>query len=439
MSSKRGASRARGDDATLGLFAADSAPPPPPPARSAPRTTPPAPKKEEVPAGSTPAAAVSVSALTQIARDVLEGAFLPLWIRGEVTDFKAHRNGHWYFCLRDRGAQLRCVVWSRDRQNIPAPPDEGMQVTAFGQLTLYPTRGDLQVAITAIEATGDGLRRKALELTRQALTRDGLLDPSRKRALPTYPRCVAVITSPDGAALHDIVSVARRRNPATQMVVVPAVVQGDNAPISLRKALYRVVRWGRADVIIIGRGGGAKEDLWAFNDERLARAIAKCPVPVISAVGHEVDVTICDLVADLRAATPSVAAEMAVPSRDRAIARVQSLGRAIARRAEGRISAARVRLERTSRAMVRAGTAAMERRRARLHRAAGQLDALSPLATLARGYAVVRQPDGTAVTSTSAVSAGDQLDIVLRDGVVRAIAESVEPRPPADDPTILPS
>ncbi|MBX6331437.1 MAG: exodeoxyribonuclease VII large subunit, partial [Gemmatimonadaceae bacterium] len=180
--------------------------------------------------GASAAAAVSVSVLTQIAKDVLEGAFVPLWVRGEVSDFKAHRNGHWYFCLRDETSQIRCVVWARDRRRIPAPPDDGMQVAARGQLTVYTARGDMQLIVTAMEAAGDGLWRKALELAIANLERDGLLAAARKRPLPPFPRRIAVVTSPDGAALHDIISVAQRRCPTVEIVVVPTKVQGDGAP-----------------------------------------------------------------------------------------------------------------------------------------------------------------------------------------------------------------
>src|SRR4051794_6776145 len=254
--------------------------------------------------GASPGSAVTVTTVTQTAKDILEGAFMPLWVRGEVIDFKAHRNGHWYFCLRDGSTQLRCVVWSRDRRSIPAPPDDGMQVTVLGQLTVYAARGDMQFAVRRIEAEGDGLWPKALERTKAKLEADGLLAPERKRALPRYPRVIAVVTSPDGAALHDIVAVVRRRAPHVRLVVVPCAVQGDTAPMEICVALDRVNRWGGADLVIVGRGGGSIEDLWAFNDERVARAIAACRVPVISAVGHEVDFTIADFVADRRAGPP---------------------------------------------------------------------------------------------------------------------------------------
>jgi exodeoxyribonuclease VII large subunit len=257
----------------------------------------------------------------------VEGAIPAVWIRGEVTDFKSHRNGHWYFGLRDKQAQIKCVVWATQTRRIPAPPDEGMQVLVLGQLTVWPVKGDLQFSVRQLDAVGDGLWQKALERTRLRLEKDGLLDPSRKRALPPFPRRIAVITSPDGAAMHDIVRVAHSRSPEVEIVIIPARVQGDGAPESLRHAIGQLCRWGDADLLIIGRGGGSREDLWAFNDERVARALANCPIPTISAVGHEVDISICDLVADVRAPTPSAAAEMAVPSRRELIDRVRVLGK----------------------------------------------------------------------------------------------------------------
>jgi exodeoxyribonuclease VII large subunit len=368
--------------------------------------------------GETPQSAVAVSTLTETARDVVEGAFIPLWVRGEVMDFKAHRNGHWYFCLRDSRAQIRCVVWSRDQRHIPAPPDDGMQVAAYGRLTVYASRGEMQFTVGKLRARGDGLRRKALEITRKRLEADGLLAPERKRRLPRFPRVIAVVTSPDGAALHDIIAVIRRREANVRLVVVPAAVQGDTAVVELCAAIDRVSRWGEADLAIIGRGGGSVEDLWAFNDERVARAIAACSVPTISAVGHEVDMSIADLVADLRAPTPSAAAEAAVRSSAelRNELRKFSLRMAGATRAIMRSRADQVR--HLARDIGDAGAAQVASRKSALESVAGKLHALSPLATLSRGYAVARDPNGHALTSVEQFNEGDAFDLVLRDGVV---------------------
>ena len=377
--------------------------------------------------GASPGSAVSVSTVTQTAKDILEGAFMPLWVRGEVIDFKAHRNGHWYFCLRDGSTQLRCVVWSRDRRSIPAPPDDGMQVTVLGQLTVYAARGDMQFAVRRIEAEGDGLWRKALERTRAKLEADGLLARERKRALPRYPRVIAVVTSPDGAALHDVVAVVRRRAPHVRVVVVPATVQGDAAIEELCFAIDQVSRWNGADTIIIGRGGGAREDLRAFNDERVARALARCPVPTISAVGHEIDVTICDLVADHRAPTPSAAAEAAVRATEELLGELQSQARHLFGAVASRIDEAGAAIHRVAGELTAASRSAIDRRGSRIASAAGRLHALSPLATLSRGYAIARDSEGHTLASVEAFTPGHEFDLRVRDGSVRSTVNSVTP------------
>lgn len=381
--------------------------------------------------GGSPSTAISVGALTRVAKDVVEGAFTPLWVHGEVSDFKAHRNGHWYFCLRDGAAQMRCVAWSTDRR-IPAPPDEGMRVVAFGRLTVYQARCDMQFVVTELDAVGDGLRRKGLDLARARLESDGLLAPGRKRRLARLPRCVAVVTSPDGAALQDIVSIIRRRCPIVQIVVVPTRVQGDGAPLEIAAAIRRVSRWGGADAVIIGRGGGAREDLWAFNEERVARAVAACTAPTISAVGHEVDVTLCDLVADVRAATPSAAAEAAVPVLANEKANVASLRLALGSALVRRAKRAGERLQRSARHLSLVASRSAERRRARLENLAGRLHALSPLATLTRGYAVARGLDGGALTRATQFEPGLKFSLQLRDGTVAATAGNSVP---SSDPT----
>lgn len=379
--------------------------------------------------GATPESAIAVHTLTTAAKDLVEGAFPPLWVRGEVSDFKAHRNGHWYFALRDANAQIKCVVWSAQTRRIPAPPDDGMQVLARGQMTVWPVRGDLQFSVTNIDAEGDGLWRKALELTRKRLDADGLLDPSRKRPLPRFPQRIVVITSPDGAALHDIVKVARGRSPEVEIVVIAAKVQGEGAPEELVAAIERVCRWPNADLLIIGRGGGAREDLWAFNDERVARALALCPIPTISGVGHEVDITICDLIADVRAATPSAAAELAVPSRRELAAHVRSLAGRLANGVQRRQDRGVAALNRVKSRLTLGATRVAERRRARLVASAGRLDALSPLATLQRGYAVARDVNGTTMSKREQFVAGAAFDLWISDGIVRAIVETTRVLP----------
>ena len=384
------------------------------------------PVEAEVVPGTTPESAIPISALADMAKAVIDGAFIPVWVRGEVTDFKSYRSGHWYFCLRDRSAQLRCVVWASDQYGIPAPPDEGMQVVALGQLTFYAARGDVQLTVRRIDAEGDGLWRKAMERTRARLDADGLLGLDRKRPLPLFPRRIAVVTSPDGAALRDIVAVARRRCSLVEIVVVPARVQGDGAIDELCAALERVGRWGDADIVIIGRGGGGREDLWAFNDERLARAVAACPIPTISAVGHEIDTTICDLVADVRAPTPSAAAERAVPLLDdlRAALRVAS------HRLRGvvldQLEWSRRSMADGAARLVAASEELLHAKELRIRHTAARLNDLSPLATLARGYAAARDDAGRTLSSVAAFAPGAPFDLMLRDGVVHAVTTSVE-------------
>jgi exodeoxyribonuclease VII large subunit len=378
--------------------------------------------------GETARSAVTVSMLTETARDVIEGAFVPIWVRGEVSDFKAHRNGHWYFCLRDRTAQIKCVVWNRDQFRIPAAPDNGMQVAALGRLTIYASRGEMQFTIVRVEADGDGLRRKALEITRARLEADGLLALERKRELPRFPRVIAVITSPDGAALHDITAVLRRRAANVRLVVVPAAVQGASAPEELCFALDQVDRWGEADLVIIGRGGGAHEDLWAFNDERVARAVAACRVPTISAVGHEIDISICDLVADYRAPTPSAAAETATRSQDELRRELARLSSQIVAATRANIRSSADRLRHLARDVAAASSVHVVSRRTQLEAVAGRLHALSPVATLARGYSVARGKDGATLDSVAAFRDKMSFELVVRDGVIAAKVSGA-PRP----------
>jgi exodeoxyribonuclease VII large subunit len=378
---------------------------------------------------------LSVGDLALQTREVIESRLRPVWVRGEITDFKRHRNGHWYFCLRDRAAQIRCVVWSGDQYRVPAQPDDGMQVVVFGQMTVYTARTDLQLKITRIDAEGDGLWRKAMELTLAKLRREGLLDESRKRALPHFPRVVAVVTSPDSAALRDIAVVMRKRKGGARLVLCPASVQGEGAAGEIAAALRRLARWGKADVVIVGRGGGGKEDLWAFNDERVARAVAAFPVPVISAVGHEVDITVCDAVADLRAPTPSAAAAAACASRDD-VRKVLSLAqRDLSDALMARIQYARHHLTRLARSIGQSSTRLVARKKSLLTTSAARLNALSPLATLSRGYAVARDEEGRALTSARQFSPGLNFDLMLRDGRIAAKTERVSIEENSDDPS----
>jgi exodeoxyribonuclease VII large subunit len=374
--------------------------------------------------GFTPELPATVSDVALETRGLVESGLRPLWVRGEISDFKQHGNGHWYFCLRDHAAQIKCVVWSRDQRGLPAPPDDGMQVVLYGQMTVYAARGDLQLKVTRMHAEGDGLWRKALEQTLKKLRGEGLLDESRKRPIPRFPKCVAVVTSADGAALQDVIAVLKERHSGVQVVLCPAKVQGDGAAVEIVSALRRVARWGKADVVIVGRGGGGKEDLWAFNDERVARAVVACPVPVISAVGHEVDITVCDAVADLRAPTPSAAAAAACVARDDIEKAFALARRDLSETMTIRVRDARVHLDRTRKHIGRAAERAVVTKKASIGTAAARLNALSPLATLSRGYAVARDEDGTALTSARDFTPELDFELLLHDGRVKARTKS---------------
>jgi exodeoxyribonuclease VII large subunit len=376
--------------------------------------------------GFAPDKPASVSDVALETRALVESGLHPLWVRGEISDFKQHRNGHWYFCLRDASAQIKCVVWSRDQRGLPAPPDDGMQVVLYGQMTVYTARGDLQLKVTRMQADGDGLWRKAMEQTLAKLRGEGLLEEARKRAIPRFPKCVAIVTSPDGAAIGDIVAVLRKRHSGVQLIICPAKVQGDGAPREIVMALRRVARWGKADLVIVGRGGGAKEDLWAFNDERVARAIVACPVPVISAVGHETDITVCDAVADLRAPTPSAAAMAACVAREEIEKAFVVVRRDLAFAMATIVRDARTDLGRTQKRLGQSTERVVVRKRSTIGTAAARLNALSPLATLSRGYAVARDADGGALTSVQHFKPGLDFELLLHDGKVNAETRSVE-------------
>jgi exodeoxyribonuclease VII large subunit len=376
--------------------------------------------------GFAPDKPASVSDVALETRALVESGLHPLWVRGEISDFKQHRNGHWYFSLRDASAQIKCVVWSRDQRGLPAPPNDGMQVVLYGQMTVYTQRGDLQLKVTRMQADGDGLWRKAMEHTLAKLRGEGLLEDSRKRPIPRFPKCVAIVTSPDGAAIGDIVAVLRKRHSGVQLIICPAKVQGDGAPREIVMALRRVARWGKADLVILGRGGGAKEDLWAFNDERVARAVVACPVPVISAVGHETDITVCDAVADLRAPTPSAAAMAACVAREEIAKAFGAARRDLAFAIATLVRDARTDLDRTRKRLGQSTERVVVRNRATIGTAAARLNALSPLATLARGYAVARDADGGALTSVRHFKPGFDFELLLHDGKVNAETKSVE-------------
>ena len=383
----------------------------------------------------------SVTQVNQAVRGLLEDTIESLWIGGEVANWTRARSGHCYFTLKDEQSQLRSVMFKTEAETLPADPEEGTTVRAFGGLTLYEARGEYQLVVRRLEAQdAEGLWRQAFERLRLKLEAEGLLAPERKRALPRFPKAVGVVTSLAGAALADILTVVRRRAPWTRVVVRGARVQGEGSGDEVAEAIAALGGSGLVDVLIVGRGGGSLEDLWAFNEEVVARAIVACPIPVISAVGHEVDVTISDLVADARAPTPSAGAEAAVEDGEGlsdalGVTRTRMSGalRAITFRRREVLGVRLGQLRRSGVGLVQPRRAAVSRtgdrmesavrgiatlKKARLTEVAGKMDVLSPLATLGRGYALPQDASGRILRTVEAFEKGDRFSLRVSDGSV---------------------
>ena len=394
----------------------------------------------------------SVSEVSRYIKGLIESDdFLSgVWVKAEISNFTLHSSGHVYFSLKDESGRLRCVMFRFQNSRLKFMPSDGMSVFAYGAIGIYERSGDIQLYVEEMMPSGTGSLYLAFLQLKEKLDKEGLFSPSRKRELPRFPRVVAVVTSPTGAAVRDVITVISRRRPGTTILVVPALVQGDGAPESLVAALDLVNQAGFIDVVIVGRGGGSIEELMAFNDESVARAIASCTVPVISAVGHETDFTIADFVADRRAATPSAAAEMAVPditelgktllqlnlrlnsnirtavSDNRG--KLQSLIRSHVLRFPMELTRdCRQRLSLSTDGLYASTTSILSKKREDFRALAGQLDGLSPLGTLSRGYGFIRKLPGMGVVrSVEEVTLGEDLEIVLQDGSLRCIVESVQ-------------
>ena len=437
----------------------------------------------------------TISRLNREARVLLERGLGSVWLEGEISNLSRPGSGHWYFSLKDETAQVRCAMFRQRNLLVRFPVKDGAQVLARGRVSLYEARGEFQVVIEHLEEAGEGVLRRRFEALKQKLSAEGLFDTRHKQALPPLPRRIGVITSPTGAAIRDILHILRRRFPAIPVLVYPVAVQGDAAPKEIELALRLAGQRRDCDVLILARGGGSLEDLWAFNDEAVARAIFACPIPVVSGVGHEVDVTIADFVADERAPTPSGAAERVVPDRAEWLrsltATGQRLALAIRRRLgdqrealsqrehrlarvhpgvvlrqhaqrldelEGRlrlagctrleratsrlgavqalllraspvlrVAALQLRLDSASRVLARAVRGLLVDRRQRLELAARALHAVSPLATLERGYAIVADATGKLLQDTASIRPGDRIGARLARGRLSAEVVSVQP------------
>lgn len=360
----------------------------------------------------------SVRQVNRAVRLLLEQTLPQLWVTGEVANFRRQRSGHCYFTLKDGTAQLRCVMFRREAATLPTDPEEGMTLRVFGGLTLYEARGSYQLVVDRLESEqADGMWKLAFDRLRRKMDAEGLTDPARKRRLPEFPRRVGVVTSPEGAALRDIVAVAQRRAPWLHLVMCGTRVQGRGAAGEIAAAIGAAAAHG-VDLVIVARGGGSLEDLWEFNEEAVARAVAGCPVPVVSGVGHETDVTICDLVADLRAATPSAAAEAVAPDRSAVGRRLDALGQRLGRGLGGQARARRWRLERVGERLVTSARQTVKARRERLAAAAAAMHALSPVSTLARGYAVPLDARGRLLRSVRDFASERRFRLRVVDGSV---------------------
>ena len=380
------------------------------------------------------------SQLNALARDLLEGAFAQVWVQGEISNFSRPGSGHLYFTLKDDRAQVRCALFKQKASYLRFAPRDGLQVLVRGRLTLYEARGEFQLVLEHMEEAGEGALRQALEALKSKLAAEGLFASERKRALPRFVRHLAVITSASGAAVRDVLSVLARRFPMLAVDVLPVAVQGAGAAAEIREMLAKAQSCGRYDALLLTRGGGSLEDLWAFNDEALARAIAASSIPVVSAVGHEIDFSLADFAADLRAPTPSAAAELLVPERSELQAQVMQLRRrldaAMQRTYAGfaqrndhaglRLQALRpqLRLERGVHRLSVLRTrldgvlaSNLTRRALHLQGLTRALAAVSPIATLARGYSVLRDPrTGRVVRRARDVVPGQGLEALLAEG-----------------------
>jgi exodeoxyribonuclease VII large subunit len=366
----------------------------------------------------------SVGQLSASVKRLIEGHPMPLWVRGEVVQCKVWSSGHWYFTLRDKHSQLKCCMWKMYSERAGKPPVDGTEVFVLARPGLYEEKGEFQLSVTRmIPTSAVGRQQQELERVKTLLHKDGLFDPSRKRQIPRYACTIALVTSPDGAAVHDVVTVTRKRWPCARILVVGARVQGDGAVEDLVRALRLVNRIRSLDLCIIGRGGGGREDLAAFNSEAVCRALAAVRVPTISAVGHEIDISLTDLVADVRAATPSAAAELAVADRRDALRLVDDLSLRLASGLIGRTRVAGVRLSRSADRLHSAMDARLDSSRNLTDRLAAQLDALSPLRVLGRGYAVAMSQDGRVLKRKTDFVKDEVFRLRVVDGDVRARTE----------------
>ncbi len=372
-------------------------------------------------------------------------------VKGEISNYKMYPSGHHYFTLKDEGGALKCVMFKGNALRLRFRPENGMQVIAMGKISVYPRDGAYQLYCTAMAMDGIGDLYAAFEQLKKKLAAQGLFDPAHKQPLPKYPGTIGIVTSSAGAAVHDMLRILRKRYSLSRVLLLPVRVQGTEAPSEIASAIAYANHFQLADLLIVGRGGGSMEDLWAFNDERVAHAIYESKIPVISAVGHEPDVTISDYVADLRAATPSNAAELAVPDQDALRQNLDSMSAAMATALNRQLKAARQHLKVLSASsalqspesylnqkrknlellknrLIAAENTAIQRRKQHFIGLTSKLDAMSPLKVLTRGYAMARTESGEVLRSVTQVQAGENISVTVSDGQISATVTSVGTR-----------
>ena len=394
---------------------------------------------------------LSISQLNEYIRGKLDADALlsGVAVRGEISNYKVYPSGHHYFTLKDEASALKCVMFKGNALRLRFRPDNGVKVIAMGKISVYPRDGVYQLYCTAMAMDGVGDLYAAFEQLKAKLAAQGLFDPAHKKPIPKYPKVIGIVTSSAGAAIHDMLRILRKRYPLCQVRLLPVRVQGAEAPGEIAAAIRYANHYQLADLLIVGRGGGSIEDLWAFNDERVAYAIYQSEIPVISAVGHEPDVTISDFVADLRAATPSNAAELAVPDQDALRQNLDSMSDAMAsilnrqvkfarqhlnvlsrsaalRSPTGYLDQKRKQLELLNNRLSSAQNRSVEQKKQRFIRLTSKLDAMSPLKVLTRGYSIAMTADEQVLTSVKQVSLGDEVKLSLQDGVITANVNEVK-------------
>jgi len=392
----------------------------------------------------------TVSEITKKIKDILEGSIPAVWVEGEISNYTLHSSGHRYFSLKDENSQIRCVFWRFRSNSLRFEPEDGIKVIALGNITVYQRGGQYQLDVSLLHPAGIGKLELEFQRLKEKLAKEGLFDEEHKVPLPEFPETIGVITSPTGAAVRDIINIIHRRFPSVRIILNPVRVQGVGAADEIARAIREFNEYKDVDLLIVGRGGGSLEDLWAFNEEIVARAIYESKIPIISAVGHEIDFTIADFVADLRAATPSAAAELAVKDGGELLRQIGSHARKLVSLQSGLIQYSRERVnvlmqsygmrrpmdfvtQRTQRAdellktLVKSVKNSFELRKKSLSSLLGKLNALSPLAVFQRGFSLARKlPDLTVIKDSSLLQIDDRVEVKFLKGKIESKVEKIE-------------